>query len=1061
MKTRCSPPLCLLALACALVAGPPGTSRAQDAAPPVAGPSSSGSGSISGRVRNVVSGQFLNNVRASIPGSDLVAYTDPSGTFRLPRVPSGAVVLEIFHTGFDVQRLPLTIAPGQHVERDIDLTSVARYGEASATVKLDSFVVSTARETDGEAIAINEQRFAANIKNVMATDAIGEVMDGNVGEFLKFMPGITAEYDLENGNSVASVSVRGFPTSMSNVSTDGAQLANTGNAQGNSRVFQFSQVSINNLSRLEVTKVPTPSSPADSLAGSVNMVTKSAFERKDAELRYNVSLSATRFGVPGESLTLGKVPHTSDRKIRKILPSYSFDYTLPVTRTFGLVLTANSMNRFMRQLPLRKVYNATAAGTGASFERPYLQQFQFVTAPRVNERNSLGVRADWQLHRGGVLSVNAESSRYESDRASVDMQFDAGTNAAPTPATGTRLSFDEDTVTGATGRGAVTMMGTAAVKQTLKTTAGNARYRFDNGDWRVEASLGHSSSQGGYQDTAHGHFRQFGIVMAVPVRVTFDRIVADRPQSIQVFDNSNREVDFHDPRNFRLNTANTTPRDIHDSMVNAKLDVRKSLAALPFPAALQLGGLQRRQTRDVRRQSVTLTYNGVGGDLSPAPYRFSTYVNQDEGSGFTNMPWISPYKVWEAYQANPALFTKTNAQAVAEETFRMTNSEFLQEAVSAAYLQAEAGLLHNRLKVLTGVRFEQTNTKGEGVRLDPAAVFQRNAAGGFLRDAAGNRIRKPEAGAAGSMEELRLIRQERAHRADRTYDGYYPSVHLTYTVRENFLVRAAYAKTYGRPDLTNIVPNTSITESDLDDNTADPNALRGRIAVRNTGLRPWTADNYDLSLEYYTPQGGLLSAGAFRKEIDGFFDDEVKLATADDLEALGLDPRYLGWQLSTKRNLNGTARVSGVEFNVRHSLRPLGAWGRPFQVFWNGTKLRLSGSQETDFSSFLPTTMNAGLNFSRKPVSAMLKWNYRGKQRRGAWLPLGADAFEHIAARSTVDASLDYQIRSKLFLFVTVQNLFNASEVLLRYGSATPAYATQHRETVLGTQISLGLKGTF
>ena len=39
--------------------------------------------------------------------------------------------------------------------------------------------------------------------------------------------------------------------------------------------------------------------------------------------------------------------------------------------------------------------------------------------------------------------------------------------------------------------------------------------------------------------------------------------------------------------------------------------------------------------------------------------------------------------------------------------------------------------------------------------------------------------------------------------------------HLTYNATDNFLVRAAYAKTYGRPDFTNIVPNATITENDV------------------------------------------------------------------------------------------------------------------------------------------------------------------------------------------------------------------------------------------------------
>src|SRR5690606_35360552 len=136
------------------------------------------------------------------------------------------------------------------------------------------------------------------------------------------------------------------------------------------------------------------------------------------------------------------------------------------------------------------------------------------------------------------------------------------------------------------------------------------------------------------------------------------------------------------------------------------------------------------------------------------------------------------------------------------------------------------------------------------------------ADGSFVRNAAGDRIRKPKAGAVDSLEELRLILQERAYRASRSYDGYYPSLHLTYNVRENLLARVAYAKTYGRPDFVDIIPRTIVNQGDLDEEELlDPTAVRGTLNIRNTGLKPWTADNYDFSLEYYTRQGGLFSAG--------------------------------------------------------------------------------------------------------------------------------------------------------------------------------------------------------
>ncbi len=1018
------------------------------------------SGSVSGRILNVSTGQYLNNARVAVKGTELVAFTDQTGSYRLAGVPAGSVVLEVFYTGLDSQQIAVTVSPGRALEQDVELTSASRYG-ADGTVKLDSFVVATSRETDGEAIAINEQRFAPNIKNVIAADALGDVMDGNVGEFLKFLPGITAEYDTESGGSVASVSVRGFPSSMAVLSSDGMQMSNTGNPQGSSRVFQFKEVSINNISRLEVTKVPTPSSPADSLAGSIDMVSKSAFERKSAQLRYSVSVAGIH-----NRLSLKKEPHTSDDKVYKVQPSFSFDYTLPVSKTFGIVLTGQSQNRYIEQQRSTRGYNAAGTNTGASISRPYLQSYQLISVPRINTRTSAGLRADWRATPSGVLSLNLERSRFISDRSAASLALTTGTNAVPTPASGMPLTYGDGFTSGATGRGGVALMGLgASVVQKLDTQAASLRYRFDDGVWRVVAAFGRSNSKGGYHDTRDGRFRTLGITMINPVRVSLADITTVRPQTIRVFDNANREVDIYDTNNYRLNTAQSTPRPIRDSLINGKLDVRRSLGFLSFPAAVQVGGLHRSQTRDVRRESINWTYNGPDGNPAtpdvPTPYRTTTYVNQPEYFGFRNMPFVSVYNAWDAFQANPALFSKTAAQQVTEEQFRINNSERLEEGVSALYAQAEFGLFKNQLKVLTGVRYEKTETKGEGVRFDPAAVWLRNADGSFARNAGGARIRRPEAGAVASMEEVRLTRTDRGFQAERSYDGYYPSVHLTYHLKENILVRAAYAKTYGRPDFTNIIPNATIDESDIDGESADPSQLPGRISVRNTGLRPWTADNYDLSLEYYTDKGGLFSAGVFRKDIKDFFGDSVKLATAEDLVALDLDPRYVGWQLSTRYNLPGAAKVTGVEFNVRHSLRGLTRWGQYFQGFVNGTKLELEGDKEAEFGGFIPESANWGLSYSRKPLSVMAKWNYRGEQQRGALAGLGPDAYEFVKGRVTLDVNIDVQLRANLFLYFNGQNILDVPEIINRYGSETPAYARRYQEMTHAVQLTLGIKGTF
>jgi hypothetical protein len=42
-----------------------------------------------------------------------------------------------------------------------------------------------------------------------------------------------------------------------------------------------------------------------------------------------------------------------------------------------------------------------------------------------------------------------------------------------------------------------------------------------------------------------------------------------------------------------------------------------------------------------------------------------------------------------------------------------------------------------------------------------------------------------------------------------------------------------------------------------------------------------------------------VSAGVFLKEVRDFFGSVVKDVSEQDLALLGLDPRYLGWRLTT------------------------------------------------------------------------------------------------------------------------------------------------------------------
>ena len=135
--------------------------------------------------------------------------------------------------------------------------------------------------------------------------------------------------------------------------------------------------------------------------------------------------------------------------------------------------------------------------------------------------------------------------------------------------------------------------------------------------------------------------------------------------------------------------------------------------------------------------------------------------------------------------------------------------------------------------------------------------------------------------------------------------------------------------------------------------------------------------------------------------------------------------------------------------------------GPYFSVFANSTSLQLKGSRETDFTSFIKSSANWGLNFTRERFDFMARWNYRGEQKGAALTALGPDAFRYTGATTMLDLNLGYKIKKELSLFVSVRNVFNRDRLQFGWGSQTPDYAKQNFTREFGTQYTAGIKGAF
>jgi iron complex outermembrane recepter protein len=1036
------------------------------------------SGEITGRVLNVGTGRYLNNARVVLEGTQRETFTNEYGEFRLTDVPAGEAKLRVSYTGLDPKVITVNVTAGAPVNAEVSLTSAERYG-AEEVFQLDAFVVQSNREYEGDALATNEQRYAPNVKVVVASDAFGAVNEGNPGEFLKYLPGVTVDYVAAD---VRTVSVRGFASNFSNVYWDGLRL--TSSASGSSsRVFEFEQVSINNTSRTEIVKVPTPDLPADSLGGSVNLISKNAFERKGAQFNYRAYLNMNSENPE----IFEKTPGPKNEGSYKVLPNFDFDYTLPVNDRFGIVITGLNSNQHVEQHRWQPTWNY--AQGGATPTNPYLQQWQIQDGPKTTTRASIGIKADWKVTDHQVLSVAFQNNYYKTFFGNRNLSFNMGTSTTATGSGGTvnALAWGPNFVQAASGRGSITQ-GSSHRDKLGNTAATNIVWKWTPGDWNIDAGFGAAVSKTWYRALARGHFANIGTTLQGVRNLRADGIPMPG-MAIIATDANNAGIDFGNLANYRIGSATNDPVDAKANVKSFRVNAERAIDGFGFPLSVKFGAEQRIESRDNRRYSESYTHVGPDGlsntaDDNAAQYLDTEYSAQDPYFGFPKIQWVDAWKLAEAYRNNPSWFT-TNAAA--NEINRITNSERIEETVTAGYAMLSGKLFRSKLQFVAGVRYELTEDKGEGqLKLGFEQLFERNPDGtlvdGNPSQAGIQYVRRAAAGAPGAttttntqtpsgtvgggtyttttLQEVSLTRFERAYKADRDYDSYNPSLHLTYNISDNLVARFAYAKTFGRPDYANIIPNT-----DIDENDSDP-SQPGTITIRNTALKPWSADNYDLALEYYPEKGGLFAVGVFQKDLKDFWSAKSAPLDAALAAELDLDPRYIGWQTSTTVN-GGSAEISGAEFSIVQPLKFafLPEFAKSFQIRMNGTMLHLTGNDAPAFVGFISKTGNFSVSYNKRPWVVNVNLNYRGRQRNalqtGAQYGSTTGFYEYYRGRYNIDLSAEYRFSKRFSVFAAARNILNEPQILERYNPVSPGYAQVYRHEEFGINFSAGIKGSF
>lgn len=774
-------------------------------------------GTIEGRVFNPGTGEYLELARIRVEGTALETLSDAAGQFRLTNVPPGLAKVSAFRTGAVAQTRSVAVAAGQTAALNFELSVSQAAPAADGAVKLEKFVIGTSREMDGAAIAINTQRFAPNIMNVLTADEFGPVASGNVGEVMKSVPGVNI--GLGGLGAPYTISLNGVPANYVPVTIGGFTISDP--ASGTGRTSGIHQLSINNMARIETVYTPTPETIGSALAGSVNLVPRSALERSKPS--YNVGVSLL---MRDRERSFHRTAGPRREGTSKVTPEINFSAVVPLSPRFGFTLSASTFQTYA-PLPLltatrRGVNGATNGGTlpDTTSDRAYLTDFAVTDRVAFIGRSTAAATLDFRVSSRDRLSLSLQHGSFRSPQENQTLTFLVN-RVAPG-------DFSPTFTRGFAGAGEI-RVSTSSNAQDDQLWMPAISYWHDGPVWKAETGAGFSSSIRWTTDLQNSHF---GTAQArrQNVTVSFADVGELGPRGLTVTDGTTgAPVDPYSLSSYSLNTAGANNGRRAALQTRYFANLRRDLHGI-VPLTAKVGVELLESMRDVRIFAPTLNFIGADGragtvDDAAAPFRNDGLSLRAGDFGLRGFEKLNVDALYDLYRQRPAYF---QANDTAIHTGLVAQSKHGYERISAGYFRGDGQLLQGRLKFTGGLRVEQTNARGEGGLIDPTRNYRRDAAGRVVVDAAG---RPALIAAAGSLDAARLTNVDRGLHAAKEYLRAFPSLNGSYTIRENIVVRAGYYWSVGRPDLVQYAGSLTLPD------TENPSTPNNRINTNNAGIK--------------------------------------------------------------------------------------------------------------------------------------------------------------------------------------------------------------------------------
>jgi len=861
--------------------------------------------------------------------------------------------------------------------------------------------------------SVDTKRDASTIVDAISAEELGKFPNRNVAEALSNIPGVTVGRD--GRGEGRSITVRGLGESFALTTLNGRILP----TDGPDRSFAFDVLPSEAIAGAEIQKAAQASQLEGSIGGNVDLRTARPFDHKGFHAAGSVEGQYNEFAKKGGIKASGVVSTTFANDTMGLLVSGTYNKYKFRTDNLGEYSSTDTFDIATAANGQRSIVNVPSGGVIV----PYFYSVGYVLGER--ERWGGSSAYQWKPSDRFELRIDGIYSNYtdnqENHRVSVGLSPLADDGSVRWDLDNVKVDSNKVVTNYTVNPATIDILATTEPRHSITYQyGGHIDWKpFDNLKVAADASFGKATNNTGGQN----RFVVAGIPGSQAVVSTRNGGLPDLQLTIPNANGTltNRPLEDAGNADLRAHYIGIQGQNIADKSTQAKLDMvyevdNGTMKSFSFGGAY----LNRKKTVAVIDNQYTTAENFAG-----YPFSFSD-IGADvvrEGQVSNILPNLSG----DFPRSIPSFDIDTYLAALskAENNPNVLNpSTGLPYPTGYSNQQIVPDLLASyAIKERTWNAYFQFNVEGTRWRGDFGLRYVNSSVDSLGYGAS---VRSYQVIGVGTANVVFNPIQPIVGGGD--YSRLLPSANFAYDLADGLRLRLAASQAISRPTFGQL--------SSAKDYSAAQSNTPVVTNAGNPDLKPVSADQADVSLEYYPSNRLALTVAAFYKHLTNFVTTQAVPFTLVPTNQVAGAPASFPFTELTYVN-GDSATVYGIEVGGQYFLD--NGLGVQANATYNRSRAEREGRPTVNLEDAVPFSANAKLFYEKHGINASVSYQYQSKFVSSQYSYIDSLAIKQTPYHELA-ASVSYDILPQVTIYAQGSNLLDSATKRFSTYSNVPAF---------------------